>query len=87
VPGAPPIRVEPADVPAGGGARVRDERAVPVGTLTVAYRIAPWPFAADRVVVGCEARRLPGGFETAEALAAALHDAPWVPLRWELSPG
>jgi hypothetical protein len=37
--------------------------------------------------VGCEARHVPGRFETAEALTAALAAAPWVPLRWVLSPG
>jgi hypothetical protein len=99
VPGAPAIRVEPVDAASaaaagsaasdapGGGARLRDDRAVPAGTVTVAYRVAPWPLGSDRVVVGCEARRLPGRFDSAAALEAALAGAPWVPLRWELSPG
>jgi len=52
-----------------------------------AWRVAPWPFEAPRVVVGCEARHLPGRFASREELAAALAAAPWVPLRWELSPG
>jgi hypothetical protein len=83
------IRVEPAPSSSGraGGASVRDDAAVPAGTASVAYTVAPWPFAADRVVVGCEARHVPGRFETAEALTAALAAAPWVPLRWVLSPG
>ncbi len=68
-------------------ARVRDDAAVPVNTATVAYTVAPWPFAADRVVVGCEARHLPGRFGSAGEAAAALAEAPWVPLRWALSPG
>jgi hypothetical protein len=68
-------------------ARVRDDQAVPAAAATVAYTVAPWPFAAARVVVGCEARRLPGRFESRAALAEALAAAPWVPLRWSLSPG
>jgi hypothetical protein len=66
---------------------VRDDAAVPAGARTVAYTVAPWPFAAERVVVGCEARHLPGRFDTRAALAEALAAAPWVPLRWSLSPG
>jgi hypothetical protein len=83
--GSAGIRVEPGGD--AGGARVRDDRAVPPGAATEAYTVAPWPFAAERVVVGCEARHLPGRFATPEALAAALGAAPWVPLRWSLSPG
>ncbi len=70
-------------VPAAAGpATIRVEPAGPE-----AFRVAPWPFAAERVVVGCEARRLPGRFDGREAVAAALAAAEWVPLRWELSPG
>ena len=46
----------------------------------------PWPFAAERVVVACEGRRLPGAFADEAALHAALAAAPWEPLRWELTP-
>ena len=60
---------------------------MPPAASTTAFTLAPWPFAAERVVVGCEARSLPGSFAAAAALHAALADAPWVPLRWELSPG
>ena len=42
---------------------------------------------AIRVVVGCEGRRLEGSFAGDAELRAALAAAPWVPLRWELSPG
>ena len=52
-----------------------------------AWTVAPWPFAAERVVVGCEARRLPGTFPDAGAARVALAAAPWVPLRWELRAG
>jgi hypothetical protein len=72
---------------AAGGTAVRDDEAVPPGAATAAYTVAPWPFAAARVVVGCEARHLPGSFATADALREALTAAPWVPLRWSLSPG
>ena len=49
--------------------------------------VAPWPFAAERVEVTCEARHLPGRFARAEDLHVALAAAPWVPLRWMLVPG
>jgi hypothetical protein len=40
------------------------------------FLVDPWPFAADRVAVACEATPVDG------SLAAG----PWVPVRWELSP-
>jgi Protein of unknown function (DUF3891) len=51
-----------------------------------AVTVDPWPFAADRVEVACEGRRLEGTFADPQALHAALAAAPWVPLRWVLSP-
>ena len=60
------------DDDAGG----RDDHAVPPGAPTAHATLAPWPFAAEAVVVGCEARRLEDG-----ALGA------WVPLRFALSAG
>ena len=70
------------DVPAADGG---------TATITVAERegavaVTPWPFAAQRVEVACEARRLPGRFSDAAELAAALEAAPWVELRWTLVP-
>jgi hypothetical protein len=68
-------------------------RASGAATLTLAdadadvVMVAPWPFAADRVEVTCEARRLPGRFGSLAELHAALASAPWVPLRWTLVPG
>ena len=56
-----PIAVAPAPEGGGGGA-ARDDHAVPPGTATERWTVAPWPFAAERVVVGCEARRLAGPF-------------------------
>jgi hypothetical protein len=61
------------DVPgAGGPVVIRLEPDRPEGR----FRVDPWPFGAQRVVVGCEA--IPPGGE--------LGRGPWVPLRWELSP-
>jgi Protein of unknown function (DUF3891) len=79
-----------AAAPASGTAAtagIRDDHAVPPGSATTAFTLAPWPFAPGRVVVGCEARALPGTFADAAALHAALAAAPWVPLRFELRPG
>jgi hypothetical protein len=72
------LRVEPAgDGGPGPAAPLRDDAAVPPGTATAAFTVAPWPFAAAAVAVGCEGRRLePGG-----GIGA------WVPLRFLLSPG
>ena len=75
-------RAVPAD-----GIPERDDRAVPAGARSAAFTLAPWPFAAARVVVGCEARALPGRFADAAALHAALADAPWVAMRFALQPG
>jgi Protein of unknown function (DUF3891) len=79
--GSPP----PASAPATGAAR--DDRAVPAATATARFTLRPWPFAAPAVVVGCEGRLLEGSFGSDAELGAALDDAPWVPLRWELSSG
>jgi uncharacterized protein DUF3891 len=78
--GAATIRLAPGAAGSGepGG---RDDRAVPPATPADRVVVDPWPFAAPRVVAGCEARRLGDGAD-----AAALARAPWVPLRWELSP-
>jgi hypothetical protein len=87
------IRVEPADA-AGSADRVasppaatRDDRAVPPDTPAARFAVDPWPFAAPSVFVGCEGRLLEGSFAGNEELRGALARAPWVPLRWELSPG
>ena len=66
------VRVQPG----GPDAAARDDRAVPPGTATTAFTLAPWPFAAASLAVGCEARRL--------GPAGELGD--WVPLRFALSP-
>jgi hypothetical protein len=64
------------------------------GTLDVAVRagaggavaLDPWPFAAPRVVVRCEGRRLAGRYGDEAAMRAALAASPWVTLEFELSP-
>ncbi|HZB76887.1 MAG TPA: DUF3891 family protein [Solirubrobacteraceae bacterium] len=58
----------------GGG---RDDHAVPPGAPTAHATLAPWPFTAAALVVGCEGRRL--------GADGTIGD--WVPLRFALSPG
>jgi Protein of unknown function (DUF3891) len=45
----------------------------------------PWPFAAERVVLQTEGRRLEGRFDDEAAMRAALAAAPWQTLRFELA--
>jgi hypothetical protein len=45
----------------------------------------PWPFAADRVALRCEGRRLRGRFDDEEAMRAALAAAPWETIAIELA--
>jgi hypothetical protein len=71
------IHVEPAGEGAAGGRDAHDDRAVPPGARTRRFTVGPWPFAQGGVVVGCEAHPLAGDPA----------NGPWVPLRWELSPG
>jgi hypothetical protein len=52
------------------------------GTVTV----DPWPFAEPRLEVACDGRRLEGRFEQVGAMREALARAPWVRLRFLLSP-
>jgi Protein of unknown function (DUF3891) len=86
-------RKEPANEGGAAGrtasppADARDDRAVAPDTPAARFVVDPWPFAATSVFVGCEARRLEGSFAGDDELRAALARAPWVPLRWELSPG
>ena len=85
---ATPMTLTPVDAGApAAGVVVRDDAAVPADVPAAEVAVAPWPFAAGAVVVGLEARRLDGPFADAGALQAALAAAPWVPLRWRLSPG
>ncbi len=52
-----------------------------------AWRIEPWPFAPERVVVRCQARRIAARFEDAAALRAAWQQAPIVDLEFILERG
>jgi uncharacterized protein DUF3891 len=58
----------------------------PIGDMTVS--VAPWPFSRpEAAAVRTEGRRLRGRFETEEEMRAALADAPWTALEFELRPG
>jgi hypothetical protein len=70
------------DVPAAGGDAL-DVELAPAGERTV--RVDPWPFAtAESVTVRTEGRRLDGRFGDEGELHAALRDAPWVTLDFQL---
>ena len=87
--GAATIRVRagrPRSARRSGARGARRSRPSQPDAATARFIVDPWPFAAEAVVVGCEARRLDGPFADDAALHAALAAAPWVPLRWELSP-
>jgi hypothetical protein len=55
------------------------------GGLEGGVTLEPWPFAAPRVALRCEGRRLTGRFEDEEAMRAALAAAPWVTLDVDLA--
>jgi Protein of unknown function (DUF3891) len=68
------------DLPADVSGRWRMERVGGAATVD------PWPFAEPRLEVACEGRRLEGRFEDVGAMREALARAPWVRLRFLLSP-
>jgi hypothetical protein len=69
-------------VPAAGGDAL-DVELAPAGERRV--RVEPWPFAAGgAVTVRTEGRRLDGRYADEGELHAALRDAPWVTLDFEL---
>ena len=47
--------------------------------------LEPWPLREDRVVLRAEGRRVEGRFEDEEEMRAALAEAPWVEMRFELA--
>lgn len=47
----------------------------------------PWPLRIDSLVVRCEGQLLEGTYDDDEAMTAALADAPWETLEFELVPG
>jgi hypothetical protein len=58
------------------------------GETDIAVRdttLEPWPFAADRVALRCEGRRLAGTFADEATLGVALAAAEWVTLNFELA--
>ena len=57
----------------------------PAGDRTVS--VAPWPFSDSTVQVRTEGRRLEGRFESEERMRAALAEAPWTAVGFELRPG
>jgi Protein of unknown function (DUF3891) len=67
-------------VPAADG--TVDVELTPAGERTV--RVDPWPFAAERVTVRCEGRRLEGRFSDEDEMRAALREAPWAALDFAL---
>ena len=69
-------------VPAAAGEL--DVEVAPAGERAV--RVDPWPFAAERVAVRTEGRVLEGTFEDEGELRAALREARWVTLDFELVP-
>jgi Protein of unknown function (DUF3891) len=74
-----PYRLEA--VPAAAGEVDVEVRAGAAGAVA----LDPWPFAAPRLTVRCEGRRLAGRFEDEQAMRAALAAAPWVTLELELA--
>ena len=51
------------------------------------FEVQPWPFAASRLEVRCEARRLQGRYEDEETMQRALDEAERVTLTFTLAPG
>jgi hypothetical protein len=68
-------------VPAAGGEAL-DVELTPTGEREV--RVDPWPFSAERVRVRTEGRRLDGPYGDTGELHAALRDAPWLTLGFDL---
>lgn len=71
-------------VPVHGAERV-DVELTPAGERRVA--VEPWPFRGRSLGVRCEGRRLAGGFADDGELRAALREAEWVTLGFELVDG
>jgi hypothetical protein len=69
-------------VPAAGGEV--DVELTPAGERTV--RVDPWPFADASVRVRTEGRVLESRFQDEPAMRAALRDAGWTTLEFELAP-
>ena len=62
-------------------------RLSPVDGAHRRFALEPWPFAADRVTVRCEGRRLETPYDDEPAMRAALERGAWVTLSFDLEPG
>jgi hypothetical protein len=71
-------------VPAAAG---RVDVELTPGAAARSVDVDPWPFAAERVSVRCEGRRLAGRYGHEDEMRAALDAAEWVTLEFELVPG
>ena len=72
-------------VPAAGGEG--ETLTLSVGEPQGVVAVQPWPFALDVVPLSLDGRLLEGRFDDVAVLHAALDEAEWVELRWELRPG
>lgn len=77
-----PYRTE--EVPAGATDRAALELR-PAGAEG-RFTLEPWPFAGDRLRLRCEGRRLHGRYTAQGAMRAALAQARWCTLEFELVP-
>jgi hypothetical protein len=77
--------MELADVPAASGSL--GVRLEPAGDEQRRVLVDPWPFARESVRVRCEGRRLAGRFDDQDEMRAALRDAAWQTIEFELRPG
>ena len=71
------------EVPTADG--VVDVELAPLSELSVG--VDPWPFAAETLRVRTEGRVLRGRFDSEDEMRAALRDAEWTGVEFELVPG
>jgi hypothetical protein len=64
------------------------ELAITPGAEPLTARVEPWPFATESLTVRAEGRRLDAGrrFDTDDALTAAIEQAAWETVEFELRP-
>jgi hypothetical protein len=68
------------DVPAASGEHV-EVTVTEAGETSV---VDPWPFAAARLTVRCDGRRLEGRYDDEAEMRRALDRAPWTTLEFAL---
>lgn len=66
------------------GVTIGDFKLTPAGSSN-RVGVDPWPFAADTVTLSVDGRYLPGRCETQDELDAALAEADWTTLEFELT--